>query len=128
MRCVPRRLARDLGAIEHLFADFASGANRFDRPGEVLLAADLEGDAVAVAGLNVDPYEPSSWRIRRLYVMDAHRRRGLGTALLAALTATTPSGSRVRVRVPDATAAAFYEANGFGRVDAATATHEMSIE
>ncbi len=116
------------GAIERLFADFASGANRFDGPGEVLLAADIEGDAVAVAGLNVDPYEPSASRIRRLYVMAAHRRTGVGTALLAALTVTARAGCRIRVRVPGASAAAFYEANGFVRVDSATATHEIWIE
>jgi hypothetical protein len=35
--------------------EWASGFNRFTRPGEALIAAEIGGRLVGVSGLNVDP-------------------------------------------------------------------------
>jgi hypothetical protein len=42
--------------LRRLADEWASGANRFDRPGEVLCGARVGGELVAVGGLNLDPY------------------------------------------------------------------------
>jgi hypothetical protein len=36
--------------------EWDSGANRFDRVGEALLAAEIGGRLVGVCGLSIDPY------------------------------------------------------------------------
>src|SRR5258708_21036453 len=73
--------------IETLVKDWASGANRFDAPGEVLCGHLDQGLLVAVGGLNCDPFagRPDMGRIRRIYVRSAWRDRGIGRALVAAL-------------------------------------------
>ena len=57
--------------VRRLADEWASGANRFDRPGEMLFVAWGEGQVVGVAGLNVDPYTDGSGvgRVRHLYVL-----------------------------------------------------------
>jgi hypothetical protein len=59
------------GMVDRLVAEFASGANRFDAPGEMLLAFLNRNTVVAVGGLNreFDPDYGNAGRIRRLYVM-----------------------------------------------------------
>jgi GNAT superfamily N-acetyltransferase len=69
--------------VRRLVEEWASGANRFDRPGEVLLGAWLDGQLVGVCGLNVDPYAAQErvGRVRHLYVLSALRRLGVGRRL-----------------------------------------------
>jgi GNAT superfamily N-acetyltransferase len=95
--------------VRQLVSDFASGANRFDGPGETLFAArEDDGTIVGICGLNADPYaaEKSVGRVRRLYVMGAYRRRGIGRLLVEAVVAAA-SGAfhslRVRTNNPQAT-------------------------
>src|SRR5258708_40109623 len=69
--------------IETLVKDWASGENRFDAPGEILCGHLDQGLLVAVGGLNCDPFagRPEAGRIRRVYVRDAWRNKGVGKAL-----------------------------------------------
>src|SRR2546430_16406637 len=71
--------------VRRLTADWASGTNRFDRPGEALYAARINGEIVGACGLNVDPYtaEGRVGRVRHLYVLEAYRRHGVGRQLVA---------------------------------------------
>src|SRR5262245_24982248 len=74
--------------VSRLMADWVDGGNRFDGPGErayVALAGD--GRAIAVGGLNVDPFagDPTVGRVRRLYVAAAQRRQGVASALMSRL-------------------------------------------
>jgi len=48
----------------------------------VLLVASLDGEAIGAAGADVDPGDPAEVEIS---VLPAHRRRGVGTALAAAV-------------------------------------------
>src|ERR1700678_3620791 len=75
--------------IERLCADWVSGANRFDAPGEALFLALADGQVVGVCGLNHDPYARDSLtgRVRRLYVAQGHRRHGVGRTLLETVVA-----------------------------------------
>jgi GNAT superfamily N-acetyltransferase len=102
--------------VRRLVDEWASGVNRFDRPGEALFAAELGGQVVGVCGLNADPYITAGrvGRVRHLYVLAAHRRAGVGGRLMAAVIAAAPGPfDRLRLRTGDAEAAAFYEGLGF---------------
>ncbi len=72
--------------LDRLANDWASGAMRFDRPGEVLLAAYSDDDVLAgVGGLTVDPVIAEALRMRRFYVRVAFRRAGIGRAIAETL-------------------------------------------
>ena len=87
--------------VRRLADDLRTGANRFDQPGECLFVA-VSGDAVVgVCGLNADPYagEPSVGRVRRLYVLAAHRGGVTGGRLVqAVVSAAVGRFRRLRVR------------------------------
>ena len=102
--------------VSRLVDEWASGINRFDRPGESLLVAVLGGQVVGVCGLNADPYLSNNrvGRVRHLYVLAAHRRAGIGRRLLnAVIAAARGKFDRLRLRTKDAEAAAFYQRLGF---------------
>lgn len=110
--------------LDRLIADWRSGVNRFDKPGECLLGLFDGGRLVAIGGLNRDPYCPDEARVGRLrhvYVAQSHRRKGIGRHLVTELLARAVAFERVRLRTPGA--AAFYESLGFQRVDEPEATH-----
>jgi ribosomal protein S18 acetylase RimI-like enzyme len=119
--------------VRQLASDFVSGANRFDGPGETLFAArDDDGSIVGICGLNADPYaaEQSVGRVRRLYVMAAHRRRGIGRLLVEAVVAAASGTFRsLRVRTNNPQAARLYERMGFQAVtDVANCTHRLEFD
>src|ERR1051325_9687648 len=58
-------LAEGYRFIERLATDWGSGALRFTRPGEVLLAAYSEGVLAGIGGLTLDPAIPEALRMRR---------------------------------------------------------------
>ena len=66
--------------VRRLVEEWEDGRNRFDRPGEALFAAISGGRVVGVCGLTVDPFAagPGVGRLRRMYVLAAVRRRGVG--------------------------------------------------
>jgi GNAT superfamily N-acetyltransferase len=102
--------------VRRLTAEWASGINRFDRPGEALFAARVDGHLVGVCGLNVDPYtaEERVGRVRHLFVMEAQRRHGIGRRLVAeVIAAGRGSFDRLRLRTTNPEAARLYEALGF---------------
>jgi GNAT superfamily N-acetyltransferase len=102
--------------LRRLVEAWASGANRFDRPGEALFAAYIGARCIGVCGLNTDPYstEPGVGRVRHLYVAAAHRRRGIGRQLVRAVVeAAAENYQRLRLRTENPEAARFYEGLGF---------------
>ena len=109
--------------IGRLCDEWASGANRFDAPGEALFVAVSNGQVAGVCGINCDPYahDPHTGRVRRLYVARACRRTGVGRALLQAVVAHAGGHFR-RLRVRTDEAGAFYIQSGFRRVESEPAT------
>jgi GNAT superfamily N-acetyltransferase len=85
---------------------------RFDRPGEVLLAAYSDGVLAAIGGITIDPIVPDALRMRRFYVRPAFRRTGIGGEIAQALLKSARS-----IRVVTLNAAVesvpFWEALGF---------------
>lgn len=112
--------------LGRLIDEWSTGCNRFDKPGERLLVAADNGSIVGIGGLNVDPYEPTgdTARLRRLYVANDFRRRGIGEALVGALLAgASPRFRVVRLWTDTEAAATFYTRLGFNAVDDENAIH-----
>jgi GNAT superfamily N-acetyltransferase len=99
--------------VERLATDWLSGAARFHRAGEALLAARVNGVLAGIGGLTVEPIVPGALRMRRFYVRLAYRRSGIGRKLASALLERTRSaGGLVTVNAAPASAA-FWESLGF---------------
>src|SRR4051794_12601002 len=91
--------------LARLAAEWASGHNRFDRPGERLIAVRDGGALAAIGGLNRDPLldDPTVARLRHVYVHPGWRRRRIGALLTRELIATarTAGFARPRFRTPN---------------------------
>jgi ribosomal protein S18 acetylase RimI-like enzyme len=112
--------------MRRLIEEWSNGSNRFDKPGERLLVVVNNINIVGIGGLNVDPYKPAgdTARLRRLYVANGFRRRGVGEALVDALLAGASLRFRVvRLSTDTEAAAAFYTRLGFSAIENETATH-----
>jgi GNAT superfamily N-acetyltransferase len=112
--------------LDTLVEEWASAANRFDGPGEVLCGYIDQGLLVAVGGLTLDPFagRPDMGRIRRVYVKSAWRKRGIGRALVSALVDRARTHfSCVRLRAENALAARLYESMGFVPIESPDASH-----
>jgi ribosomal protein S18 acetylase RimI-like enzyme len=117
--------------VRRLADEWASGANRFDRPGEALFAARTDGHLTGACGLNVDPYTPAPGvgRVRHLYVLTDYRRLGVGRRLVEqVLDAARGRFERLRLSTQNPAAAQLYERLGFERrIGAPDHTHLMEI-
>lgn len=114
--------------MARLADDWACGAQRFDRDGEALLAAYLEGDLVGVGGLTLEPTptaEPAL-RMRRLYVSPGSRRAGVARAIASALAQEALGQvALITVHAGDDGAARFWEAQDFKPVEGRPWSHEL---
>ena len=100
--------------IGRLIAEWASGATRFDRDGERLLAAYLQGVLAGIGGLTMEPAITGALRMRRFYVRPRFRRQGVGRELAATLLGQAmPQVRLVTVNAATPDAPAFWEALGF---------------
>jgi GNAT superfamily N-acetyltransferase len=117
--------------VERLMREWQECNARFDRPGELLLAAYHGTSIVAIGGLTADPYtnEPALGRLRHLYVRPDARRRGIGKRLVQALERAAQETYRALVlRTDTETAARFYEALGYTPLlSGGTATHRREL-
>jgi len=73
--------------IDTLVKEWSTGKNHFDQPGEILLGVIERDLLIAVGGLNRDPFlaDPTTGRIRRIYVRAAWRNHGIGRLLITTL-------------------------------------------
>ena len=117
--------------LDRLRDEWRSGTARFDGDGEALLGAFKMDRLIAIGGLHWDPYAaaPTVGRLRRMYVAPDCRRRGIAANLVARLLQYGRSQFEVvRLRVPNAEAARFYERLGFTSVAEIDATHVMRLQ
>jgi N-acetylglutamate synthase-like GNAT family acetyltransferase len=116
--------------VNRLLDDFKAGTNRFDAPGELLLADLQDETVVAVAGLNVEPEQDlrKAGRVRRLYVVPRCRGNGLARSLVDRIVAHAAHTFDVlTVHVGTSDARGFYEHLGFTPVDHAGITHMKQL-
>jgi GNAT superfamily N-acetyltransferase len=107
-----------------LAREWADGTNRFDGPGEALVAAYDTGQLVGMGAISEDPYVPEALRMRRFYVSSRHRRQGIGRAIARVLLERAETaGKTVTLHAPQAEAARFWEALGFIRDERDGHTH-----
>ncbi len=112
-----------------LAAQWASGKQRFEEPG-ALFAALVDGDLAGVGGVTAETGagEPAM-RMRRLYVLPAFRRFGVGRRLAGAMMhqgfQATPLLT-VNAAASEA-APAFWETLGFERAVAAGYSHRLRL-
>ena len=112
-----------------LLADgWASGDQRFDQDGEVLLGALRAGTPAGVGGLSLElaASEPAR-RVRRVYVRPAFRRQGVARTLASALI--QEALDQVDLLTCNAAAspaaAPFWEAQGFSPDTSGPWTHVL---
>jgi GNAT superfamily N-acetyltransferase len=98
---------------ERLARDWLSGTIRFDREGEALLAARVNGVLAGIGGLTIEPVVPDALRMRRFYVRLAYRRSGIGRKLATALLERARSASGLVTVNAAPASAAFWESLGF---------------
>lgn len=117
--------------LDWLIDDYQSGSNQFALPGEALFGGYHGPRLVAVGGLNRDPYAPvaSAGRVRRVYVLSAWRRQGVGRQLVEAIIAEARhSFTLLTLRTPDESASRFYSSLGFHTSPAVPgATHHLVL-
>lgn len=71
--------------LDRLANEWASGAMRFQQPGEQLLAVYSKNTLAGVGGITVDPDIPDALRMRRFYVRPRFRRTGIARSMARAL-------------------------------------------
>ncbi|RJX78974.1 GNAT family N-acetyltransferase [Pseudomonas sp. LS-2] len=116
--------------LTRLISEWQSGDNRFDAPGECLMAAYLNHELVGVGGLSVDPYaQANTGRLGRVYVAPTSRGQHVGQRLVSALIAHAALHFKsVRLYTDTLGGDAFYLRCGFMLTEDAHATHVMQIE
>ena len=94
----------------------------FDPPLGLFLVGRLDGEPVATGGWRRIDGAVSTGEIKRMYVVDRARGRGLSRLMLAELEATLAEAGCERVVLmtgePQAVAIALYESSGYGPSDA----------
>jgi GNAT superfamily N-acetyltransferase len=112
------------GMLAVLAKEWADATNRFDKPGEALVAAYDGGRLVGVGAMTLDPHVPDALRMRRFYVSSRYRRHGVGRALARALLERPETaGKMITLNAPQVEAARFWEALGFIRDNRDGHTH-----
>ena len=102
--------------LRRVVGEWESGVNRFSRPGEALLVAEIGSRWVGICGLSIDPYlgDPRVARVRNVYVLAACRRTGVGRRLVEEAVARARGRfEMLRLRGDEARAARLYESLGF---------------
>jgi len=114
--------------IDRLLAEWDNGINRFDRPGECLLAAREGVEMIAVGGRNRDPHanDDRIGRLRHVYVRPPWRQIGIGRRLVEALIAGPHPFEIIRLRTTNPRAARMYAHIGFAAIVDAGATHVIT--
>ena len=112
--------------MESLFGEWQDGSSRFNRPGEMLTIANVDGELAGIGGVTQDFVDPAALRMRRFYIRAPYRRLGVGRAIAGfVLDAIKPLGRPIVVHAETAQASAFWEAMGFIRIVRENTTHVL---
>ena len=107
-----------------LWSEWQDSTNRFNRAGEILVVATVDGDLAGIGGITEDFADPAGLRMRRFYVRPGFRRRGVGRTIAKfALERALPLRRQIALYTESTEAAAFWQALGFVPVERDKATH-----
>lgn len=112
--------------LDTLAREWASGAMRFERPGEMLIAAFSDSALAGIGGLTLEPAIPGALRARRFYVALAYRRTGIGRALVGRLLAQALRDGITVTCNAAAGSERFWEALGFAPDRRDGRTHRLT--
>ena len=115
------------GFLVRLRDEWMSGANRFSKSGEALFGVFVSGNLVGVGGINRQ--DDRTGRLRRFYILPAHRRRGYGRRLLHHILKHAAKHFRsVVLHTTTESGDCFYRACGFmGIPDSSDPTHRVEL-
>lgn len=114
---------RNMAMLE---SDWLSGANRFEAAGEALFGACFGEQLVGVGGVSRETgYAEPAMRMRRLFVLPAFRRTGVGQLLAKACIRHGLGSADPLTCNAQASAAAgpFWESLGFAPIEHPSITH-----
>jgi GNAT superfamily N-acetyltransferase len=113
--------------LDRMAAEWADGRNQFNRPGESIRGALLDGSVIGIAGLNRDPYvqDTATGRLRHVYVGPNWRRLGIAERLVPSLLAAPHGFRTICLRTANPEAARLYCALGFSPATETNATHRL---
>jgi GNAT superfamily N-acetyltransferase len=114
--------------VARLMASWLDGTQTYDRRGECLLAVTNRDDIIAVGGLAQCPDVDGALRVRRFYVADAWRRRGIASSLATRLVEHALGHTDTVTCNAQASPAArgFWEATGFSPTAVPGITHTLT--
>lgn len=123
-------MAEGFNMLRRLEENWLSGDNRFDRPGEKLIGAYIDGLIVGVCGLNIDPFTQATGtgRLRHFYVDTGWRNRRVGSGLLSEILKDAGRWfDFINTNAPSS-AFTFYERAGFVALSGMDkATHQLCL-
>jgi GNAT superfamily N-acetyltransferase len=99
--------------LERLAAEWEARTMRFDREGEVLMAAHMNGELAGIGGLTIDPSNAGALRMRRFYVRASFRGNGVGRSLAEDLLARARALGRPVTVNAAAGSVPFWQSLGF---------------
>jgi GNAT superfamily N-acetyltransferase len=112
--------------ILRIAEEWSAGINRFERRGESLLGARDQDLLIAVGGMTVEPSRADWLRMRRFYVSQPYRGRGVGRRLAERLLDHARSFTPVvTVHAGSDDARRFWQAMGFQPLAGETYTHTL---
>jgi len=118
--------------LQKLINDYSDGSNTFNKPGEALYGVyGQDGVLIAVGGININPFSDDAriGRIRRFYVANDYRRKGIGKLLLKTLISEAKNHFQVMVLNSTPQADAFYTSFGFIKGDKyLKSTHYLTVK
>jgi GNAT superfamily N-acetyltransferase len=116
--------------VQRTIDEWNSGVNRFSAPGENLWGLLFKTNLVGIGGLNRDPYSkyPNVGRVRHLYILHAHRRKGYATLLMNTIISRgTGYFNILRLFTDNPPASEFYETLGFKKINGPKVSHVFQI-
>lgn len=102
--------------VSRLASEYEDGTHRFSEQGEAIYGAWEEDELVAIGGLyrNSTSKDENSARLFRFYTLPEHRRKGVGSELLKAISENAKGHFKeITTKTEAGNVDSFYRANGF---------------
>ena len=102
--------------VSRLASEYEDGTHRFSEQGEAIYGAWEKDELIAIGGLyrNSTSKDENSARLFRFYTLPEHRRKGVGSELLKAISENAKGHFKeITTKTEAGNVDSFYRANGF---------------